>query len=149
MALAIATVTASIAGLSVSGVTFCDTSAIPPNVGDTRKQVFFPEPENFITDFSMKRDSTGMSNAKMTVQYTLNYTYWHVSLGGGRTGLDEYDTLVARWAAIVDAILASDTLSGCVDFEVPHVSEFGVVPDPSGNLGLGFRFPIRITEFVN
>lgn len=149
VSLAVSTITASIASLSVSGMTIVDMSAIPPDVQGTRKQILFPEPENFITDFTITRDTFGMSIAKMTARYTLNYTYCHVPLGTGRTGLDAYDEMVGMWVLLVNAVMNSDTLSGAVEFEIPYIAEFGAVPDPSGQMYLGFRFPITVTEFQN
>ena len=150
MALALVTVADSIAGLTVTGVSIKDVDQIPPAADLLRTPVLFPEPLNFVTDFQMVRDSFGPgSTAKMTVTYTLNYTFCYCPIGQGRTGLDVYDDMTGKVAAIWDAVLAIGALTGCVDLVPAGVSEFGPVPDPSGNMYLGCRLAFQVTEFVN
>lgn len=151
MALAIATVTNSIASLSVSGVSIKDIHDIPPAALPLRTPVLFPDPLNFVSSFSMERNSYGGgSTAKMTVTYTLNYTFCFTPIGDGRNaGLDHYDEMVAKAALILDAILAIDTLSGAIDITPQSVVEFGPVPDPAGFMHLGCRLALTVQEFVN
>lgn len=149
MALNIVAIVDSISQLSISGVTVADMDAIPPDVQNTRRQFLFPEPVLFITNFSAARDSFGDNDKSLqTVTYTLNYTYCHCPIGGGRTGIDEYDGMVTKFGLIMDAILANVISTG-VDVWFPEITEFGVVPDPAGNLYLGCRIAIQVKEFVH
>ena len=150
MTLALITVADSIAGLTVTGASIKDVDQIPPEAGKLRTPVLFPEPMNFVTDFHMVRDSFGPgTTAKMTVTYTLHYTFCCCPIGQGQTGLDAYDDMTSKVVAIWDAVIAIGVLTGCVDLVPAGVSEFGPVPDPSGNMYLGCRLAFQVTEFVN
>ena len=149
MSLQISTITAAIAGLTVTGVTILDTDEIPFEVG-LRQSVLFPEPVNFVTDFTVTRDSMGIaSQARKTVTYTLNYTFAHSQVGTGRGLADLYGDMVSTAYAIVDAIIALDTVSGAVGIDDPTINQFGVVVDPSGVSYHGCKIAVRVTEFVN
>ena len=148
MALQISAVVTAIAGLSVSGVTIADDSAIPPDAQNTRSQYLFPEPSGFVTDFSIQIDSFGEhAVAKMTAFYTLNYTYCHVPVGAGRTGLDAYSGLVEKVGLILDAIIAN-SITAAIDVHFPTVT---VAPfeDAAGGFYLGAHITIACKEFVN
>jgi hypothetical protein len=148
MTLQIVTVTDSIAALTVAGL-HIQALDIPPDA--TRQTpILFPEPVNFLTDFTMVRDSFGGgSSALMTVTYQLHYTFCFVPIGSGRTGLDLYSDMTAMVAAIFDAIMAIDTLTGAIDIQPLAATEFGPVPDPAGNQYLGCRLAFQISEYVN
>lgn len=148
MALQLVTLCRSISELSVTSVTIMDLDVIPPNAQDIRLQVMYPEPDGFVSDFEMVRNSYGSSNAKMTVTYNLNYTYLHAPIGTGRTGLDAYTDMITYAMRIIDAILAIDTITGAIDI-TPTITQCGAVVDPSGNTYLGCRLALTCTEFVN
>ena len=149
MALQIVEVTNSIGALQVSGVRILDLDEIPSS-GVLRAPVLFPEPLGFITDFELERNSFGGGSvALQTARYNLNYTFLFAPIGAGRTGLDVYDEMVTKAAAILDAVIAINTFSGGVDIVPLSPLEFGPVPDPAGNQFLGCRFVFRVTEFVN
>ena len=149
MTLAMVTICESIAALDVEGVTIKDIDQVPPDC--TRLvPVLFPEPLNFLTDFIMARNSFGGgSTAKMTVDYNLHYTFCLIPIGAGRTGLDYYDKLLTKVAAILDEVLAIDVVNGAIDLIPESPIEFGPVPDPAGNQYLGCRFVFHVQEFVN
>ena len=143
----ISTIAHSIAALSVSGVTLHDIHDIPP---DCTRLVpcLIPEPLNYVTNYTSSRDSFGPSStAQKTVEYDLNYTYLFAEIGSGRTGLDFYDDMVAKFEAILDVIHDNDTLSGVVDIMPQGAVDFGPVPDPAGNQYLGCRLVLHCIEF--
>ena len=149
MTLAISTITAAIAGVSVSGVTILDKSAIP-NEWDTRTPILYPEPIGFVSGFKVTRDSVGMASvATKTVNYNLNYTFIHSLAGLDRSIGVLYGDMVSKAFSIIDAILALDTVSGAVTIDVKDINEFGVVQDPSGNSCNGCKISFAIQEFVN
>ena len=150
MALAIKTICTNIAAISVNGVTLKDYDEIPIEVIDRDCPVFFPEPINYVTDLSVVRDAFGSAaQSKKTAQYTLNYTFCHHKIGSERNSLEQYDNMVDKAFAILDAIIAPDDLGGTVQFEPQDVEGFGVVLDPAGSAFNGCRIQVRITEFIN
>ena len=149
MALATITICNSIQGLTIAGVKVLDLDEISPEVV-RQTPVLFPEPLEFITDFSMERDSFGGGSvAKMTVTYNLHYTFCYAPIGSGRMGLDIYSGMIEAAMSILDAVLAIDTMDGLIDIIPLAPVEFGPVPDPAGNQYLGCRFAFQVMEFVN
>lgn len=147
MALQLRTIVNSIAGLDVDGVRILND---PPADLTRLTPVMFPEPVDFLSDFAMVRDSFGGGSvAKMTVDYSLHYTFCYAPVGAGRTGLDIYIDMLEKVGLILDAILAIDVIDGAVDLVPTAVSEMGGVPDPAGNTYLGCRITIHTQEFVN
>lgn len=149
MALQIATVVDSISKLSVAGAVIKDKDQIPA-AGDERRPMIIPLP-NFMTEFSMVRDSYGGgSEAKMTVQYTLNYRILYKSMGTGRApkleNISPLVDLIGRW---FDAILAIDVFDGAVDIIPWSILSMGVVKDPSEADWWGADVSVRVMEFVN
>jgi hypothetical protein len=149
MGLQIATVAASIAGLTIAGVVIKDLDEIPTSVG-TRDSVLMPLPE-YITNPGMERDSFGGgSTAKMTVQYTLNYRFFLAPVGTYRNKtLGWMADLTDKVGAIWDAILEIDTLDGCIDIVPGPVINMGIVNDPADAAYYGCDLSFVITEFVN
>jgi hypothetical protein len=147
MGLHLATVADSIAGLTVSGVTIKDIDQIPPDV--TRlTPILFPEPLNYVTNFSMSRDSTGTdTDARKTAVYDLNYTFCFSPVGSDRP-LALYNEMVAKVVLIVNDILENSTITGCVDIELQNIPAFGPVPDPAGNMYDGCRLAFTVTDFL-
>jgi len=149
MALEIAQICTSIAGLDVAGVTIADLDQIPEQV-TSRKPMIFPRPDGFVSNFIMERNSFGGgSTAKMTVTYTLNYRLCYAPIGEGRGVFDIYPNMVEKAFLFLDAVLAIDTLTGLEDITPGDVIDFGPVTDPAGNLFHGCDILINIMEFVN
>lgn len=150
MTLAIATVVSSIAALSVTGVTIKDEDNIPEQVFDRDCPIFYPEPVDFVTGFEVERNSYGSAaQSKKTARYTLNYTFAYIPVGSGRLGLEQYGDMIDKAFAIIDKLIASDDLTGSVEFTPQDTVSFGVVLDPAGNAFQGCRILLRVTEFIN
>jgi len=150
MAAAIATVTNSIAALSVSGVTLKDMDEILEQVEERDGPIIQPIPNGFVTDLGAERDSFGdPSQALKTLNYTLNYRLMYIPLDAGRGLFDVYDDMVAKAFLFIDAVLANDDLSGSVDVTPVGALNFGPVVDPAGNQFHGCDFQLRVQEFVN
>lgn len=146
MALQIAAVANSIAGLSVSGVTLFDIDEVP-KIGDARKPYLIPAPD-WLTDFNMERMSFGGgSSALVDLTYTLTYRLLYAPVGSGRGFIGVIDVMVDKVALFLDAIIAVDTLTGLVDITPVSVTNFGVVSDPSDNLFFGCDIAVGILEF--
>lgn len=149
MALAGATVAASIAGLTVSGVTMKGLGAIPESADIRECPMLYPNPDGFISGFDLAIDSFGSTAGKKTATYKLNYVFLHSKAGTGRGLFDEYADMVAKALAILDAVIANDAITGCVDIQPQDVLNFGPVSDPSGVLFHGAHLVFTVTEFVN
>lgn len=150
MALAFATITDSIAGITVEGVTIKDIDEIPESVAVRDCPIMYPEPDGFISGFKYTRDSTGSgSTALATVNYNMTYAFLYTSVGSGRGLFDVYDDMLTKVGLIIDAIIISDGITGVVDLTIGDVSQFGAVPDPAGNMFIGTRLVFNIMEFVN
>ena len=149
MALALATVTNSIAALSVTGLTIKDLDEIPAKA-DPRQATLLALPA-FVTAFEMVRDSFGGgSEAKMSASYTLNYRLLYAPAGQGRAGtLENYDNMVALVTAFLDAAMAIDELTGAVDIVPAGITNMGLVNDPADNQWIGCDIALRVLEFVN
>lgn len=145
MGLSADTIAASIAALSITGVTIKDLDEIP-QVGDTRVAVLMPDPGNFLTDLVVTRESFGASGYK-NASYTLNYVYLHAPVGQGRSLRDVYPGLVTNVLAILDALITSDALSGCID-QFPDAVSVSIVTDPAGTQFYGCPLALRVLEFV-
>jgi len=146
MGLAIQTIVDSIKGLSVTGVTIKEFTDLNVQVDPRSCPVLFPDPADFITGWSINRDT--FSGLK-TATYTLRYTFCYKPIGSGRMGFGEYDAMVAKAAAILDKIIANDTINGCVDIQPEAVPYFGLVNDPVGESFFGCQILLRVTEFIN
>ena len=151
MTLAIMTVADSIAALEVAGVRILDLDQVPDALTERDCPVLFPEPLNYVTEFSVERNSTGadLTEARKTAYYTLNYTFAYMPVGSGRTGLSRYDDMIRKLFAIIDQVILNSTITGLVDIEPQEMVELGPVPDPAGNQFLGARLRFRCMEFIN
>jgi hypothetical protein len=149
MAIQIAAVANSIQGLTVTGLTIFDVDNIPAAVDVRQYAALVPLPD-YITGMEVIRDSYGTAGAKMTITYTLNYRLFYSLAGAGRAGVIEYyDGMVDMIAAIWDAILAINTLTGALTVDPVGVSGIGVVMDAANNSFLGCDLSFLVTEFVN
>ncbi len=150
MALNISTIATNIAALEVSGVTIKDITGIKDKFTKRDCPVVYPNPDGFVSDFNVVRDSFGdPSQAKKTVTYTLTYRFLQAPLGSGRINFAVYSDFITKAYAFIDAIIANDDISGAVDLEISDALNFGPVADPSGNTFHGCDIALNVKEFVN
>jgi hypothetical protein len=143
-------ISAAIAGMTVSGVTFKDVSGIPKIVRESDCPIFFPDPSDWFS--SMKSAQTLNSPTNQTdVTRTLKYIYLH----SVSTAANLPSTHYAGMAAKVDAIYSAlDSIVGGL-FVVTGitVSRFGEIEAPRQgqlrNVFFGCFFNIDIVETVN
>lgn len=149
MSLQIATVCASIAALSVAGVTIKDLDEIPENV-DLRAPTILPKPDGFVSGLRYERQSQGGGSvAKGDCYYTLTYRLCYAPVGSGRGLFETYPAMVTAAFAFLDAVLAVDVLQGAVTIRPVGALNFGPVSDPAGNIFHGCDIAVEIMEFVN
>jgi hypothetical protein len=143
---AFATITNSIAALSISGVTIKDIDEIL-QTARMICPVLLPQPNDFVTDFEPTFQSFGSNGTpKIDLNYTLHYVYLHCEAGGGLSQLDIYAGLMTKLSAILVALLSNDAVTGLVDMK-PDIGNIGVIEDPSGNQYWGVMFSLRILEY--
>lgn len=142
MALQIAAVANSIAGLSVTGVTLFDIDEVPME-GDVNKSYIIPAPD-WLTDFSMERANFG--GQLRDVRYVLTYRLLFAPVGTDITFAGVIDAMVDKAALFLNAIMAVSTLTGLEDIIPVSVTSFGVVSDPSDNLFWGCDIAVEILE---
>lgn len=147
MTLAISTVIASIADLTVTGLSICDLTDIP--VSALRlTPIMIPIPGQEVTEFTATRETFGGgSSALVDCDYDLNYYLLYCEAASGRTGLDYEQNRLEMVQAIWDAVLAIDTLTGAIDIWPKGGVNFVTLQDPSGNQFLGCQLVFHVKEF--
>ncbi len=149
MALKIHTVATSISNVAVSGVRMRDLTEIPWNLAASNVPIFFPRPNNFITDISIERDSMGTpAQAAKTFFYTLNYVYIYKAVGATR-GYSFFQDMVKQVADIWDAIVLNDDMSGPIDINPGSIANFEPIPSPEGEEYWGAHLDFDVKEFIN
>ena len=142
----IATVSASIARLTISGVTIKNIDAIP----DSAKMLcplLIPQPDNFVSNLSFTRQTFGAMGAeKLDCSYTLNYVYLHCEVGSGLGAYAPYAGIISKIETIIETIMANDTVSGAVDLQVGTIGNVGVIADPAGVEFWGVQFSFNVLE---
>jgi len=138
-----------ISTLSVSGVTMCDIDAIPTKAS-TNLPVFFPRPQDFVTNLVPKRVTYGNGTiAKIDLEYDLNYQFLYAMVGSGGSLLASYADMIALIALIVATILANDAVGGAVDIQLNGISNIGPLPDPGANaMYHGAEISLHVLEFA-
>lgn len=148
MALALTTITNSIAALSVSGVTIKDVDEIPNEVLDRECPMVIPKPDGFVSNFKPERVTLGSgSGAKWNVNYNLTYRLLYAKVGTGRGLFDLYSGFAVKAMLFVDAVMDNDALTGTVDITLDNISDFGPVVDPAGITFHGCDFTFSVLEF--
>jgi len=144
---AFATITNSIAALSISGVTIKDIDEIPQNAS-MLTPLLIPQPNDFVTNFEAAFQSFGSNGtAKIDLNYSLNYVYLHAEVGSGISTFDIYSGLITKLSAILVAILSNDAITGLIDIK-PRIGNIGIIEDPSGKQFWGVLFSLPILEYA-
>ena len=140
-------VAASIANLTISGVTLKDIDEIPDS-GAMQCPVILPQPNDFITTIQNTRVSFGsMGNEAENFEYNLNYVFLYTDSGSGQGAFADYSGLITKLTLIINTILNNDVVSGLVDMELESISGIGQIEDPSGNPYWGAFFTLKCLEY--
>ena len=143
----ISTVTDSIAGLIISGVTIKDIDQIP-EAARLLTPLIIPQPNNFVTDLSVTFETFGSNgSAKMNTNYTLNYVFLFCEVGG-LSAFAAFSGLIEKLSAILVAIDSNDAISGAVDVKINSIGHLGVITDPAGVEFWGLEFSLRVLEYT-
>ncbi len=141
------TVAASIAALSISGVTIKDITAIP----DSARMlcpILIPQPNGYMSNSTMTFESFGSNGAaKMNLEYDLNYVFLYSEVGG-ISAFAAYSGLMTKLAAVLVSIMSNDAITGLVDMRLNSIGDIGVINDPAGNEFWGVLLSFHILEFA-
>lgn len=149
MALALKTITESIADLVIEGVTVLDKNKLKEGFTAYDCPVLIPRPNEFVSAPIITNVSFGSgSTRQLDVRYTLAYRYLHAPVGQGEL-LTTWSDMVDNLFLIIDAILANDAITGAVDFSLQGITELGDVGDGSNNMFHGCDIIFNVLEFVN
>ena len=151
MALQTTEIATSIAGYSVTGVTFRDLDDFDEEISHRSGDlpVFMPAP-NFFTAPNIEYDSQGTgAEAAITVTYILRYRFLYEEAGSERSLGDIFQGFVGKVTEIVDVFIANDATTDAIHLQVADISNFGLVTDPADNQFHGCDFGISVMEFVN
>ena len=153
----ISTVIASIAAQSITVVrpdgtsgtlTILDTSALPEAINQADCPLLTPRPQDFLTSFSMTRDSFGADAAYKSVNYTLNYLFYYAPVGQGAELFEKYDEMVTAVAAVLLHFSTNTNLSGSTEFLPGTVNQFSPVADGAGTLYHGCVIPFVVMQYM-
>jgi hypothetical protein len=144
------TITAAIAGLTMTGITIRDTSGMTDSIVTRDCPVLTPRPNQFVNFQPVIRDTYGLATvAKKTVTFELVYRFFHSSAGEGRGLYDQFADFMDKIFIINDALIAADALGGTIDMQLTGNPDFGVVTDGAGNEFWGADVTVLCTVFIN
>lgn len=151
MALNTAGIASGIAGLSVSGVTFKNITALPRTVTKGDCPVFFPDPGEWYAGTQSSVDTFG-TDGMWTAERRFRYIYLHDVSTASKTISTLMAAMAAKTDAIHEAIVEMD-VSG-VDVTSVSVSRFGEIEAPpiagqNRSVFFGCFFEIGIRERIN
>lgn len=139
----IATVTQSIAGLSISGVTIKALSAIPPTVGDAAK-LLIPDPSQIISDYRI--ESVDVAEITSDVSYILHLLYIHCPIA---QDISKAISATMEKATLILVALNPDVeLNGADSHDAATLDAIGQIEDPAGNIFWGARISLRIYQTI-
>lgn len=159
MAFELATVTAHIAGLSVTGksssgsakaVTLNDFNDIKEQADIRLCPQFQPDITRQVTFQSVMRDSFGDGAvAKQTMYYTIPYVLLYEPAGSTRGLYEIFPNMVYTMSAIISELIENDTPSdSTVDLQIGEFTLGGLVIDPSGAQFHGVYVTVIAREFI-
>jgi hypothetical protein len=141
-------VAASIANLSISGVTIKDIDEIPDSVS-LQCPLIIPQPNGFITAIESTSQSFGsLGDQASDFEYTLNYVFLFAEIGSGISAFTPYEPMIQKLVLIIEEILNNDVVTGLVDMKLESISNIGSIDDPAGNQFWGAFFSLRCLEFA-
>lgn len=142
------TVSASIAGLSISGVTIKDIDEIP-ETANMLCPLLVPQPNNFIANIKINNKSYGSNGTqKADFEYDLNYAFLYCEAGAGINTYAPYAGLLAKLEDVLETVINNDVISGLVDMTLTGISNVGIIPDPADNEYWGVLVTLHCLEYA-
>ncbi|MFA6204343.1 MAG: hypothetical protein WC710_14290 [Gallionella sp.] len=152
MTFKLATVTNSIAALSVTGLTIKDVDEIPARVYGRECPILYPEPLEFVTAFEAEKMtfSRGVT-VKWRMRYNLTYTLMYAAIGSGR-GLEKFAETIAMACLFFDVLMESHPITGAALVVPVSIGVPGIMYDvtgpgaPNAETFYGTRLTIQVQE---
>jgi hypothetical protein len=145
----VATLTAKIATLSITGLDILDFPTIPEQVDCRAKAQLFPDPELFVTELVISDMTHGYNNAGKNANYKLNYVLAFKQIEAGRRFNEYIPDMVDMTMTIVETITTTDLSAyGGYGISTITVPFMGKIIDPAGNMFLGARILIDVLEII-
>lgn len=142
-------ITEAIAHLSIDGVTVKDVPQIAAS-WVSLSNVLYPNPDEFVTNFQLQyRSLPRGADAKVDIQYTLNYRFLGTQIGDmGNLG-KAYSAAIDKILLVIAAMMETTSpYDGRVDMTLGAVS-IGARVDPAGNGYHGADIALNIMEMQN
>jgi len=141
------TVVNSISQLSFPGINVKDLDRIPQD-GSLVLPVFYPRPDNFMTDWMPDTISVGTAAiAAINATYTLHYVFLFTDVGAGLSQLDVIPALGEAVKDILTIITENDVVTGLVDVKAV-IESMGVLQDATGAEYWGALIALQCLEYV-
>ena len=159
MAFELATVTAHIAGLTVTGksssgadktVTLNDFDSIKEQADIRLCPQFQPDITRQVTFQAIERNSFGNGAvAKQTLYYTIPYVLLYEPISSTRGLIEVFPNMIYTMSAIITELIEHDTPSNMtVDMQINEFTLGGTVNDPSGAQFHGVNVSVIVREFI-
>jgi len=143
----VSTVAASIAALTVSGVTIKGIDKIPDSAS-LITPVLIPQPNDYMTGTQMTFESYGSNGtAKMNMEYDLNYVFLYCQVGG-INAFAPFSPLMGKLSEVLVTIMSNDAITGAVDMKLGSVDRIGVITDSAGVEYWGVMITLHVTEYT-
>jgi hypothetical protein len=156
MAIAFVTIANSISEINVAStsdkgyINMLDLDQIPDAVNARDCPILFPNPNTFINNFNVSRESFGGGSvAAWNLTYNMDYVFLYTPAGTGRGLYDIYKGMIQDLANIFDAIIENDAVTGLIDLGPVGIGEFGPILDASNEEFIGTHLSFGIMEFKN
>ena len=153
MGISVVTVADSISKITLnsgSSITIKDLDGMIDEVLGRDCPVLMPAPD-WLGDPTYEDAALGSgSGTPRNITYSLGYRLFYAPLGQGRNKIsDVMPGMAQEFTYLMDALLANDSLTGCVDVRLAGAPDFGVVEDPVGNMFWGIDITLEVTELDN
>ena len=147
MTIKIHSVIDAVTGLTYTGINCKNFDKIPLGMVEKSLPLFFPDPENILTEPEFTPVTYGTTNRAWDGHYTLNFLLVNSVVGTGRTDkitqiAEAYDNAFA----ICDKLMATEPLNGAVEF-IPGVDK-AITLDYSGMKFIAIPVTVKVTEIV-
>lgn len=111
--------------------------------------VLTPQPDNPVTDVQFTRQTYGAGgSAKMDLEYTLHYLYFHAPIGAGLGLFSVYNAMMENIDYILEQIMDNDAPEGAIDMQVLNIPRIAPIKDAAGNDYHGMEIALRVKEFM-
>lgn len=151
MALSATSITAAIAGLTISGVTIKDIDEVPTSVNPSDCPLLFPMPGAWLgtgTGLQDGETTFGIASTRYWQAHRVySYVFLHSAVGSGTKLREQYNDATDTVDSILTALVQLD-VDG-VDVETVTNEPLGVLSNATNSKYIGAIFNITLNERIN